>query len=72
MVGRWTRSRAVADLFLEFCGDELVEFVGHSTSYVVRLESGPLRVRDAALPRFRRGDLVDVSLEPVSTVAYPV
>lgn len=50
---------------------ELVEFVGHSTSYVVRLESGPLRVRDAALPRFRRGDLVDVSFDGVPTVAFP-
>ena len=51
---------------------ELVEFVGHSTSYVVRLDQGPVRVRDAALPRFERDEEVDVSLEPVSTVAYLV
>jgi len=50
---------------------ELVEFVGHSTSYVVRLGEASLRVRDAALPRFERGDEVDVSLDPVATVAYP-
>ena len=51
---------------------ELVEFVGHSTSYVVRLGTGPVRVRDAALPRFGRGDTVDVELDGTATVAYPV
>ncbi len=51
---------------------ELVEFAGHSTSYVVQLAQGPVRVRDAALPRFARGDQVEVSLAPVATVAFPV
>jgi ABC-type Fe3+/spermidine/putrescine transport system ATPase subunit len=50
---------------------ELVEFVGHSTSYVVRLGETSVRVRDAALPRFTRGDEVDISLDPVATVAFP-
>jgi len=50
---------------------ELVEFAGHSTSYVVQLAQGPVRVRDAALPRFSRGDLVEVALAPVATVAFP-
>jgi iron(III) transport system ATP-binding protein len=51
---------------------ELVEFAGHSTSYLVRVADGPLRVRDAALPRFERGDAVHVALGQVPTVAYPV
>ncbi|MFM7063219.1 MAG: ABC transporter ATP-binding protein [Actinomycetes bacterium] len=50
---------------------ELVEFLGHATSYVVQLEHGPVRVRDAALPRVDRGARVDVSLAPVATVAFP-
>jgi iron(III) transport system ATP-binding protein len=51
---------------------ELVEFVGHSTSYLVRLGEVTVRVRDAALPRFERGDAVDLALDPVPTVAFPV
>ena len=51
---------------------ELVEFVGHSTSYLVRLGEVTVRVRDAALPRFERDDAVDLALDPVPTVAFPV
>ncbi|MFM7064684.1 MAG: ABC transporter ATP-binding protein [Actinomycetes bacterium] len=49
---------------------ELVEFVGHSTSYVVQLPGGQVRVRDAALPRFRRGEPVGIAVAPVATVAF--
>ncbi len=50
---------------------ELVEFYGHDTVYVVRMREGLLlRSRQAAAPRFDRGDRVDVRYAGEPTIAY--
>jgi iron(III) transport system ATP-binding protein len=52
---------------------ELVEFYGHDTVYVVVLADGSqLRSRQAASPRFARGDSVDATYSGEPTVAYPI
>jgi iron(III) transport system ATP-binding protein len=51
---------------------EILEFYGHDSVYVVRLDDGaPLRVRIGSLPAFRPGDRVTVSYAGAPTVAYP-
>jgi len=50
---------------------ELVEFYGHDTVYVVHMRDGTrVRSRQAAAPRFARGDAVAVSYAGEPTVAY--
>ena len=50
---------------------EAVEFYGHDSVYLVRLENGPvLRARVGAAPAFRDGDRVSVSYSGPPTVAY--
>ncbi|MGH9116976.1 MAG: ABC transporter ATP-binding protein [Acidimicrobiales bacterium] len=52
---------------------EVLEFYGHDSVYVVRLDAGgPLRVRIGSLPAFRPGDRVRVSYVGTPTVAYAV
>jgi iron(III) transport system ATP-binding protein len=51
---------------------ELVEFYGHDTVYVVRLDAGVrLRVREGAAPTAQRGDRVGVEYVGGPTLAYP-
>ncbi|WP_208029089.1 ABC transporter ATP-binding protein [Rhabdothermincola sediminis] len=51
---------------------ELVEFYGHDTVYVLRLEGGlTLRCRQGSAPRFARGDQVVVRYDGPATIAYP-
>ncbi|MBK5222648.1 MAG: ABC transporter ATP-binding protein [Acidimicrobiia bacterium] len=51
---------------------ELVEFYGHDSVAVVRLDDGSqLRTRTAGPPQVRRGDLVEVHPSPTPTVAFP-
>ena len=50
---------------------EAVEFYGHDSVYLVRLDGGPvLRARVGAAPAFRGGDRVAVSYSGQPTVAY--
>jgi iron(III) transport system ATP-binding protein len=56
---------------------ELIEYFGHDTVYLVRLDAragepaeAPLRVRVGSAPRFRRGDRVDVSYAGPPALAY--
>jgi iron(III) transport system ATP-binding protein len=50
---------------------ELVEFYGHDTVYVVRLdEGGDVRVRAGSAPVHRRGDAVSVRFAGEPTVAF--
>jgi iron(III) transport system ATP-binding protein len=52
---------------------ELVEFYGHDTVYAVRLDDGTqVRARQAAAPRFGRGDRVVARYIGGATVAYVV
>jgi iron(III) transport system ATP-binding protein len=49
----------------------LVEYFGHDTVYLVRLDAGPqLRVRAGSAPRHRRGDRVAVSYAGRAAVVY--
>jgi iron(III) transport system ATP-binding protein len=52
---------------------ELVEFYGHDTVYLLRLDDGPtdLRVRSGAAPAFQRGDRVRCTYRGRPTLAYP-
>jgi iron(III) transport system ATP-binding protein len=51
---------------------EVLEFYGHDSVYVVRLDDGaPIRVRIASLPGFEPGDRVRVSYVGAPTVAFP-
>jgi iron(III) transport system ATP-binding protein len=52
---------------------ELVEFYGHDTVYLLRLDRGAdeLRVRGGAVPGFQRGDQVRCRYRGRPTVAYP-
>jgi iron(III) transport system ATP-binding protein len=52
---------------------EILEFYGHDSVYVVRLDDGAaIRVRIGSLPAFRPGDRVAVSYVGAPTVAYAV
>jgi iron(III) transport system ATP-binding protein len=52
---------------------ELIEFYGHDTVYVLRLDSGDsLMVRAAQAPAHQRGDRVTVTYTGPPAVAYPV
>jgi iron(III) transport system ATP-binding protein len=63
------------DLDLDAGGDaeiDLVEFYGHDTVYVVRVDDATtLRVRAGAAPRFARHDRVTVRYTGPDVVAYP-
>jgi iron(III) transport system ATP-binding protein len=49
----------------------LIEYFGHDTVYLVRLDGGPaLRVRAGSAPQHRRGDRVAVSYVGRAAVAY--
>jgi iron(III) transport system ATP-binding protein len=49
----------------------LIEYFGHDTVYLVRLDDGPaLRVRAGSAPRHRRGERVDVAYAGRAAVAY--
>ena len=55
---------------------ELLEYYGHDTVYVVRLDDNgaahaPLRVRAGSVPEYRRGDRVAVSYAGPPAVAFP-
>jgi hypothetical protein len=51
---------------------ELVEFYGHDTMYLIRVDRGlVLRVRAGSAPRFGRGDRVEVAYAGPPAVAYP-
>jgi iron(III) transport system ATP-binding protein len=50
---------------------EVLEFYGHDSVYVVRLDDGvPLRVRIGSMPAFRPGDRVRVTANGSPAVAY--
>jgi iron(III) transport system ATP-binding protein len=49
---------------------ELVEYVGHDTTYLVTLEGRTVRVRLPSSPRFARGDTVHVHHRGEPTVAF--
>jgi iron(III) transport system ATP-binding protein len=50
---------------------EILEFYGHDSVYVVRLDDGaPIRVRIGSLPAFRPGDRVEVAYVGAPTVAF--
>jgi iron(III) transport system ATP-binding protein len=52
---------------------DLVEYYGHDTTYEVVLNDGQrLRVRQASIPRFGRGDSVSVRFIGTTGVAYPM
>ena len=50
---------------------ELVEYVGHDTTYVVRADGRRWRVRHPSLPRFQRGERVVVLHRGGPTRAFP-
>ena len=51
---------------------ELVEYYGHDTLYVVRLDGADtVRVRSGAGPRWRRGDRVAVTHAGTPATAWP-
>jgi len=51
---------------------ELVEFVGHSTVYLIRIGDAVLRVRSAGLPSCSRGDRVGLQADHTPTVAFHI
>src|SRR5690606_4842515 len=51
---------------------ELVEFYGHDSVVMVRLDDGTeLRIRVAGAPRVHRGDAVEVAPTAAPTFAFP-
>lgn len=50
---------------------ELVEFYGHDTVYRIALEGEDLLVRTMGHPRFRAGDLVDISYSGPPVLVFP-
>ena len=71
--GCWCARRSSASRSATTATVEVLEFYGHDSVYVVRLDDGgPVRVRIGSLPAFRPGDRVRVSYTGAPTVAYAV